>query len=62
LTTAGYPGRTNLRTSGSGFAIVNLVAKIRAVMTSVLTYFALLGGLVTFAVGSKILLQKVKLL
>jgi len=31
-------------------------------MTSVLTYFALLGGLVAFAVGSKILLQKVKLL
>jgi len=31
-------------------------------MASVLTYFALLGGLVAFAVGGKMLLKKVKLL
>ena len=51
-----------LETSGLCFAILNLVAKIWAAMASVLTYFALLGGLVVFAVGSKILLKKVKLL
>jgi hypothetical protein len=31
-------------------------------MMNILTYFALLGGLVVLAVGGKFLLQKVKLL
>jgi len=44
------------------FAILNFGCKIQEIMASVLTYFALLGGLVAFAVGGKMLLKKVKLL
>jgi hypothetical protein len=35
---------------------------VQVPMVNVLTYLALLGGLVAFAVGSKALLKKVKLL
>lgn len=35
---------------------------VQVPMVNVLAYFALLGGLVAFAVGSKALLKKVKLL
>ncbi len=46
---------------GAGMIDIAVVITLETMM-NVLTYFALLGGLVVLAVGGKFLLQKVKLL